>query len=115
MDLPYIYLQMNHKLAIRLRTGICCLLFLFVFSCSDSTPPDPYGAIPSQAQMDWQQTEYYMFVHFGPNTFTDKEWGDGKENPKVFNPTALDCKQWAATAKAAGMKAIIITAKHHDG
>ncbi|KAA6331450.1 hypothetical protein EZS27_019942 [termite gut metagenome] len=98
-----------------MRTSLCCLLLLIVFSCSDNTPPEPYGAIPSQAQIDWQKMEYYMFVHFGPNTFTDKEWGDGKENPKIFNPTALDCKQWAATAKAAGIKAIIITAKHHDG
>ena len=90
------------------------VLFLLT-GCSAPEPPSPFGAVPNQYQIDWQKLEYYMFVHFGPNTFTDVEWGDGKENPKVFNPTDLDCRQWAAIAKAAGMKAIIITAKHHDG
>ncbi len=81
----------------------------------DVPPPAPYGALPTEAQIEWQKMEYYMFVHFGPNTFTDVEWGDGREDPGVFAPTDLDCRQWAATARAAGMKAIIITAKHHDG
>ena len=94
---------------------LICLIFFALSGCTSPEPPAPYGAIPTQYQMDWQKLEYYMFIHFGPNTFTNVEWGDGKEDPKVFNPTALDCRQWAATAKAAGMKAIIITAKHHDG
>lgn len=90
--------------------------FVFYFaSCSSPKPPLPYGAIPSQKQIDWQKMEYYMFIHFGPNTFTDVEWGNGKEDPKVFNPSDLNCRQWAATAKAAGMKGIILTVKHHDG
>ena len=86
-----------------------------VMACSTVTPPAPYGALPSDAQVEWQKMEYNMFVHFGPNTFTSAEWGDGTESADVFAPTALDCRQWAATAKAAGMKGIIITAKHHDG
>ncbi len=77
--------------------------------------PEPYGAIPSENQLRWHELEYYMFVHFGPNTFTGQEWGSGEEQPDVFNPAALDCRQWAATARLAGMKGIIITAKHHDG
>lgn len=94
---------------------IFLIFFIAQFLQAQVHPPKPYGVIPTEYQVNWQQMEYYMFVHFGPNTFTDVEWGDGKEDPKVFNPTDLDCRQWAATAKAAGMKGIIITAKHHDG
>lgn len=96
-------------------TSILLTISLLTSCQKDVEPPKPYGAIPSKDQLAWQQLEYYMFVHFGPNTFTDVEWGNGKEDPKVFNPTNVDCRQWASTAKAAGMKGIIITAKHHDG
>ena len=90
--------------------------FTLFASCQQQVlPPQPFGPTPSQQQLSWQTQEYYMFVHFGPNTFTDLEWGKGSEDPSVFNPTALDCNQWASTAKAAGMTGIIITAKHHDG
>ena len=86
-------------------------LALSVRSCS----PKPYGAIPSAGQLEWQAMEMNMFCHFGPNTFTGNEWGDGTEAEDLFNPSDLDCRQWAATAKAAGFKGILLTAKHHDG
>lgn len=71
--------------------------------------------VPSPSQLEWQRDELAMFIHFGVNTFTDREWGDGKESPRTFDPTALDARQWARTARAAGFKAMILTAKHHDG
>ena len=86
-----------------------------VFSCTRIDAPAPYGVLPTEAQVEWQKMEYNLFMHFGPNTFTGAEWGSGQEKAELFNPTALDCCQWASIAKAAGMKGIIITAKHHDG
>ena len=71
--------------------------------------------IPTPAQLEWQSMQTYAFVHFGPNTFSGNEWGNGKERPETFNPTKLNCEQWVKTFKNAGMKGVIITAKHHDG
>lgn len=71
--------------------------------------------LPTRQQLAWHEMEFYLFLHFGPNTFTDKEWGQGNEPAEVFNPSEMDCRQWARIAKASGAKGIIITAKHHDG
>ena len=84
-----------------------------ILACTER--PEPYGPVPTPAQVEWQQMEMNMFVHFGPNTFSGLEWGTGLEADDLFRPTELDCRQWARTAKAAGMKGIILTAKHHDG
>jgi len=75
----------------------------------------PFGAVPNRQQLRWQEMGMYAFIHFSPNTYTGKEWGDGTEDPAIFNPTELDCEGWARAIKAAGLKGAIITAKHHDG
>ena len=78
-------------------------------------PPLSRRPVPTPAQLEWQRDELALFLHFGVNTFTDQEWGDGKEDPRIFAPSALDARQWARTARAAGFRMMILTAKHHDG
>ena len=76
---------------------------------------EPCGPVPTENQLRWQEMEMYAFIHYSMNTYTDQEWGFGNEDLQLFNPSDLDCRQWARVCKQAGMKGIIFTAKHHCG
>ena len=111
-----------------IMTAVIIMGFPFLAQAEDDQPPMPEqeknqpewlikaaNTFPHERQQKWMELELTCFIHFGPNTFTGVEWGTGNENPDVFNPTALDCEQWVKVAKAAGMKMIMLTCKHHDG
>jgi alpha-L-fucosidase len=88
---------------------------LLLIACTSQQKLEPLMVVPSSAQLAWQKMEVIGFVHFTVNTFTDREWGEGTESPSIFFPESLDCRQWVAAAKEAGIGMLILTAKHHDG
>jgi len=99
----------------QLFRGILVLACVVNLSFANVSPPAPCGPVPSDNQMRWQEMEYYAFIHFSLNTYTDQSWGFGNEDVHLFNPENLDCREWARICKEAGMKGIILTAKHHCG
>ncbi len=98
--------------------SLACSLFLLgptVGGLHAATAPAAFGAVPHERQLAWQRLEYYGFVHFGLNTWTDREWGYGNEDPKLFNPSSFDARAIVRAFKDAGMTGMVLTAKHHDG
>ena len=100
---------MNYSKCVFQGLLLGCLAITALSNAAEQPP------VPTSQQLAWQRHEFIAFAHFGMNTFTDREWGDGKEDPKRFNPTDFDARQWASVLKDAGVKLLILTAKHHDG
>ena len=106
----------------RLETAVilCMLMVVPTIQAQSSkfkaqSSKSPCGPVPTENQLRWQDMEMYAFIHYSLNTYTDQEWGYGNEDPQLFNPSNLDCRQWARVCKQAGMRGIIFTAKHHCG
>lgn len=99
-----------------MKIQVCCFLFLITgFAAFSQSAPKPYGPLPGERQLRWQETEMYCLIHFGPDTYTDKEWGYGDEDPQIVNPAQFSAMQIVGAAKAGGFKGVVVVAKHHDG
>lgn len=98
-----------------IQTTILLLFSTATTVSAQTVAKTTYGPVPSENQLRWQEMEMYAFIHYSLNTYTDQEWGYGNEDPNLFNPSHLDCRQWVRVCKQAGMKGIIFTAKHHCG
>jgi alpha-L-fucosidase len=97
------------------RLLLSAILSVWGAAAAKVEAPRPMGTVPTTSQIAWQRCETNLFLHFGVNTFSDREWGTGQESPGIFNPTRFDARQWTRAAKAGGFKIVILTAKHHDG
>lgn len=91
------------------------LLACVGISIAQVEKPAPFGPVPTENQMKWQEMEYYAFIHFSLNTYTDQSWGNGNEDLRLFNPKKLDAREWVRVCKESGMTGVILTAKHHCG
>ena len=108
----------SSELYSKLRYLLCGIIlsgYTIGINYAQTIIPAPFGPLPNENQMRWQEMEYYAFIHFSLNTYTDQSWGYGNEDISLFNPKELDCRQWARICKESGMKGIIITVKHHCG
>ena len=115
MHLACTVLAQNYRPMTDLCKKTVASILLSVLVMTAWAQEKPCGPVPSENQLRWQDLEMYAFIHYSLNTYTDQEWGFGNEDPKLFNPSDLDCRQWARVCKQAGMKGIIFTAKHHCG
>lgn len=96
-------------------TPAALAIFFGAMAILPARPPDPFGPLPSSRQLKWHELEFYGFIHYSMNTYTDQEWGYGDESPSIFNPSDLDAGAIVSIFKSAGMKGLILVAKHHDG